>query len=214
MYPCPICGRPYSTVDPKEWHVDPAVCRRCRKVVMSQQLIFFVGPDMCGKTEISKAVSRALGVPYFKATSEHTSFLSSRVSKNDQFLNQLRFADPRVLDILRQTGHSIVFDRGFPCEYAYSKVMGRETDMVMLKHVDEAYAALGAVVVFCHRSSYSGIHDDLDPTVGPELLIKLHNEYYDFLTNVSKCKRLWLNVDDEDLNREVTEVLDFVTRNQ
>lgn len=180
---------------------------------MKQQLIFFVGPDMCGKTEISKALSKATGIPYFKATSEHTSFLSSRVSKTDQFLNQLRFADPRVLDILRQTGHSVIFDRGFPCEYAYSRTMGRETDMVMLKHVDEAYAALGAIVVFCHRSSYAGIHDDLDPTVGPELLIKLHNEYYDFLTNVSRCKRLWLNVDDEDLNREVTEVLDFVTRN-
>ena len=212
MFPCPRCGRPYSTVDPKEWHVDPYVCPWCRKVAMNQRLIFFVGPDMCGKTEISKAVSKALNIPYFKATSEHTSFLSTRVSTSDQFLNQLRFADPRVLDILRQTGHSIVFDRGFPCEYAYSRVFGRETDMVMLKHIDEAYAALGADIIFCHRSSYEGIHDDLDPSVGPELLNKLHNAYYDFLTNVSKCRRLWLNVDDENLNREVTDVVDFVMR--
>jgi thymidylate kinase len=176
---------------------------------MSQRIVFFVGPDRCGKTEIAKAVSRAIDIPYFKATSEHTSFLSSRVSKNDQFLNQLRFADPRVLDILRQTGHSVVFDRGFPCEYAYSRVMDRETDMVMLRHVDEAYAALGASVIFCHRSTYEGIHDDLDPTVGPELLNRLHAMYEEF-AGWTRCRLLRLNVDDENLDREVRDVLAFV----
>lgn len=30
LFPCPICGEPYSTVDPKEWHVDPYVCKKCR----------------------------------------------------------------------------------------------------------------------------------------------------------------------------------------
>jgi thymidylate kinase len=174
-----------------------------------QRLVFFVGPDMCGKTEISKETSRRLEIPYFKATSEHTSFLSSRVSRNDQFLNQLRFADPRVLDILRQTGHSVIFDRGFPCEYAYSKVFGRETDEVMLRHVDEAYAALGAIIVFCHRSSYAGITDDLDPTVGQELLDKLHAAYEDF-ASWTKCRLLRLNVDDENLDREVRDIINFV----
>ena len=176
-----------------------------------QRLVFFVGPDMCGKTQIAQEVSRRMGVPYFKATSEHTSFLSARVSKNDQFLNQLRFADPRVLDILRQTGHSVVFDRGFPCEYAYSRVFGRETDMVMLKHVDEAYAALGAAVVFCHRSSYEGIKDELDPTIGQELLDRLHAAYEDF-ARWTKCRLLRLNVDDECLDREAREVIEFVGR--
>lgn len=178
---------------------------------MKQTLLFFVGPDMTGKTEISKAVSKALNIPYFKATSEHTSFLSTRVSTSDQFLNQLRFADPRVLDILRQTGHSVVFDRGFPCEYAYSRVFGRETDLVMLKHIDEAYARLGAVVVFCYRSSYEGIKDDLDPTVGQELLDRLHAAYEDF-AGWTKCRLLRLNVDDECLDREVREVIEFVDR--
>lgn len=174
-----------------------------------QKLVIMVGPDMVGKTEISKELSRRLAVPYYKATSEHTSFLSSRVSKNDQFLNQLRFADPRVLDVLRQTGHSMVFDRGFPCEYAYSRVLDRETDLTMLKHLDEAYAKLGAVVVFCHRSSYEGINDDLDPTIGQEQLDKLHAAYEDF-SGWTKCKLLKLNVDDENLNREVNEIIEFM----
>lgn len=174
-----------------------------------QHIVFFVGPDRCGKTEISTALSRITGIPYFKATSEHTSFLSSRVSKSDQFLNQLRFADPRVIDLLRQTGHSVVFDRGFPCEFVYSKVMGRETDMVMLKHLDEEYEKLGAKIVMCHRSSYKGIQDDLDPTIKQDLLEKLDKAYFEFLS-WTKCDHLLLNVDDEDLDREVDQVTRFM----
>jgi deoxyadenosine/deoxycytidine kinase len=178
---------------------------------MNQDLVFFVGPDMTGKTQIAQATAAELQVPYFKATSEHTSFLSMRVSTSDQFLNQLRFADPRVLDMLRQTGHSVVFDRGFPCEYAYSKVFCRETDVVMLRHLDEEYAKLGACVIFCHRSSYEGLRDDLDSSIGHELLSELHAAYEDFVS-WSKCSVLRLNVDDEDLNREVTDVVDFVRK--
>jgi len=174
-----------------------------------QLLLFFVGPDMCGKTQIAQEISKVLGVPYFKATSEHTSFLSSRVSKNDQFMNQLRFADPRVYDLLRQTKHSVVFDRGFPCEYAYSRVLGRETDMIMIKHMDEAWASLDARIVFCHRNSYKGIVDDLDPSINESLLNELHVAYRGFL-DWTKCKFLELNVDDENLNREVTDIVNYL----
>jgi hypothetical protein len=174
-----------------------------------QQLVLFCGPDMCGKTEISRELSRVTGIPYFKATSEHTSFLSSRVSKNDQFLNQLRFADSRVYDLLRQTCHSVIFDRGFPCEFAYSNVFDRETDLTMIKHMDEAYASLGAHVVLCHRSTYSGIVDDLDPTINESYLNKLQDAYFDF-ARWTKCKLLKLNVDDENLDREIDEVLRFM----
>lgn len=167
------------------------------------------GPDMCGKTEIVKELSRITGVPPFKATSEHTSFLSSRVSKNDQFLNQLRFADPRVFDVLRQTGHSVIFDRAFPCEHAYAHVLERETDMKMIHHMDEAWASLGASVILCHRSSYKGIKDDLDPSIGEELLQKLHDAYFDF-ASWSKCNVLKLNVDDENLEREINDIMKFM----
>lgn len=174
-----------------------------------QKIVMICGPDMTGKTQIAQELSRRTGLPYFKATSEHTSFLSSRVSKNDQFLNQLRFADPRVLDLLRQTGHSVIFDRAYPCEYSYSKVLGRETDMKMLHHVDEEWANIGARVVLCHRSSYVGIEDDLDPTINAEVLQKLHDEYFTF-ASWTKTKLLKLNVDDEDLEREMREVLAFI----
>lgn len=177
------------------------------RTVPEQTITFIVGPDRCGKTEIARELSRTINVPYFKATSEHTTFLSSRVEKNDQFLNQLRFADPRVYDLLRQTGHSVVFDRGFPCEYAYSTVLGRVTDHVMLTHMDQAWASLGAVIVFCHRSTYAGIEDDLDPTINDTTLSALHRAYDEFLSR-SRCKIIRLNVDDENIEREIDEILE------
>jgi len=174
-----------------------------------QRIVFFVGPDMCGKTQIAQEVALRSGIPYFKATSEHTSFLSSRVEKNDQFLNQLRFADPRVYDLLRQTRHSVVFDRGYPCEYAYATVLGRTTDHTMLKHMDDAWASLGSKIIFCHRSTYDGICDDLDPSINAKTLQLLHDAYEEFLSR-SGCRVLRLNVDDEDLTREVHDVQRFM----
>lgn len=174
---------------------------------LKQQLIFFVGPDMTGKTQIAKETARRLCVPYFKATSEHETYLAG--SKALFFVNQLKYADPRVIDILRQTGHSMVFDRGFPCEFAYSTVMRRQTDKKVLWWIDEQYAALGAKIVVCRRASYAGIVDDLDSSIKQETLEKLDVQYESFI-NQSQCRCLSLYVDDEDLGREVQDVLDFI----
>lgn len=174
-----------------------------------QLVLFFVGPDMCGKTQISQEIGKVTGIPYFKASSEHDSFLSSRVSKREAFLNQLRYADPRVFDVLKQTGYSLIFDRGFPCEYAYAKVFGRETDQTMLRHMDEMWSTIDARVILCTRSSYEGIVDDLDPTVKGEVLQRIHDAYLDF-ASWTKCKLFNLNVDDEDLNREVADIINYL----
>ena len=175
-----------------------------------QVVVFFVGPDMCGKTEISKAVAAATGIPYFKASSEHDSYLTSKTSRQAAFMNQLRYADPRVFDLLKQTGHSVIFDRGFPCEWAYSKVMNRPTDQEMLFHMDDQWSTLNTKVVLCRRSSYSGIVDDLDSSIKEEILKKLDAAYHEFACWTS-CSVYNLNVDDEDLNREVAEVVKYIS---
>jgi len=177
----------------------------------NQHVIMVVGPDMTGKSQIAKELAMRLGNSrfYFKASTEHDSFLSSKTTKREAFLNQLRYADPRVFDVLKQTGHSIVFDRAFPCEAAYSEVMQRETDHTMLTHMDEMWASIDARIVFCHRNSYEGITDDLDPSIDSAMLQRIHDAYVKFLS-ASKCKVLKLNVDDENLDREVSEILEFL----
>lgn len=174
-----------------------------------QLVLFFVGPDMCGKTQIAQELAKVTGVPYFKASSEHDSFLSSRASKREAFLNQLRYADPRVFDVLKQTGYGLIFDRGFPCEFAYSTVFKRDTDMNMLVHMDEMWASIDARIIFCSRSSYAGIEDDLDTSIKEETLQRIHLAYEGFFM-WSKCKHFKLNVDDEDLNREVSDIINYL----
>lgn len=174
-----------------------------------QRIIMFIGCDRCGKTNIAHKLSTVTGMPVFKASSEHDAFLSCKTSKRELFLNQLRYADPRVFDILKQTGWSIIFDRGFPCEYAYSKVMGRETDQEMLRHMDEMWATLGTEIIWCQRKSYEGIADDIDPTMAGAKLQAIHDAYEEFAAR-TRCSVLRLNVDDEDLCREVNDILQFM----
>lgn len=178
---------------------------------MTQKIIICVGADMTGKTQIAQELAHRLEVPYFKASSERDTFLASRgtFDKNKLFLNQLRYADPRMFDFLKQTGHSVVADRGFPCEYVYSLALCRETDYLMLNQIDQQYASLNTKIVVTSRSSYKGITDDIDPRLGEKTLQKIDDLYVEFMS-WTKCDVMRLNVDDEDLNREVTDVLSWL----
>ena len=172
-----------------------------------QQIIFFVGPDKTGKTNIAKAVSASSGVPYFKASSEHASFMNKR----DLFINQLRYADMRVFDLIKQTGLSVIFDRGYPCEYVYAAVTGRQTDLEMLRLEDDSYASIDAKIVFCYRSSYDNLCDDIDPTIDSKKLQELSDRYCEFIDKFTHCKVMKLCVDDENLSEQSDRVLAFMS---
>lgn len=174
-----------------------------------QRILQIVGPDMTGKTEIAKELSRVLSIPYFKASTEHATFLNQQ----DLFINQLIYADPRTADILSQTKASIIFDRGYPCEYAYSSVLKRKTDLDALKKVDELYSKLGTKIIVCYRSSYDGVTDDLDKSINSSILTQLELEYRRWAQQ-SLCDVLFLNVDDKNLKREINEILDWLGLSQ
>lgn len=177
-------------------------------MVFKEQLVLLCGgPDRCGKTNILRELERRLGVPYFKASGEHENFLSSQ----SKFVNELRYADPRVHDLLHQTGMSVLVDRAFMCEWVYSQFFNRETDMSMLRVMDAKYAKLGAKVLICTRKSFHGIKDDLDPNLDEHALQKISDLYADFV-KWTKCKTYVLYVDDEDLEREVSEVIEFLNK--
>ena len=67
--------------------------------MMDQKIIIFCGADMTGKTEISRALSKKLNIPYFKASTEKNNFKKSP----EFFINEMRYADPRMTDMLKQT---------------------------------------------------------------------------------------------------------------
>lgn len=171
----------------------------------SQQVIFFCGPDRCGKTEMIKALSKRLNIASYKASDERLAF----VSNQGKFINNIRFACPARLDLLKQLGSSVIYDRGYPCEWVYSRLYKRETDDAAVQWLDEQYAQMGAIIVMPFRSSYEGIVDDLDPTIGKQKLEELQ-ALYDEFAKLTKCRVLKLNVDDENLERELDDIIKFL----
>jgi thymidylate kinase len=171
----------------------------------NQKIVIFVGPDRCGKTNIIEELSRRTNIPTFKAKVQREFFVGDR--KN--FLPFLRYGETTILDMVEQTGQSVLFDRLWPCEWVYSRCFGRETDDSVVAKLDERYAALNALIVVCHRSSYAGIEDDDDPSVKQSTLEKLDSLYREFAEQ-SKTRCRFLNVDDENLEREVSEVLHWM----
>lgn len=210
---CPVC----SSVDLilHGWNNEPFVKEESPKKKMrkpprksppkEQLVLFVVGPDMCGKTNIIQALTEDIKVKSFKASDEHESFLGDQKS----FVHNLRYSDWRTYDLLRQTGYSVLFDRGYPCEWVYSKFFGRETDHVALARLDSHYGRLGAKVLVCTRKSFDGITDDLDPKLDKEALEKISRLYKDFVSWTA-CDTHTLFVDDEDLDREVNETRNWL----
>lgn len=174
---------------------------------MSEQLIVAVcGADMCGKTEIAKELARRTNTPYFKASAEHTDFLKHP----ERFIQSLRFSDTRMVDMFAQCGYSMILDRCWACEYVYSRALNRLSDGEALYKVDRAFAALGAVVVIAQRSDYTHIVDDIDPVrLRGSKLQEIHDLYEEF-ANWTACNVLRLNVDDENLDREISEILAYL----
>lgn len=169
-------------------------------------LVILTGPDRVGKTNIIEELSRRTGIPTFKAKVQREFFVGDR--KN--FLPFLRFGETTILDLVEQTGQSVLFDRLWPCEWVYSRCFGRETDDAVIQKLDERYAALNALVVVCHRSNYDGIVDDDDPSIKQETLEKLDSLYKDFAKQ-AKVRCEFLNVDDEDLDREVSQIMKWMS---
>jgi len=172
----------------------------------NQMVIIFSGPDMCGKTNISKELSLTLGIPYFKSSEERASFLTNQ----DKFILDTRYADTRMADFLMQTGHSVIFDRAYPCEWVYGKFFGREVDENALRYIDDIYSKLNVPIIITYRSSYDTVEDDLDPSLTGERLLKIEDLYREF-SLWSNCVCYFLNVDSADLASQIYELQKFLT---
>ena len=172
----------------------------------NQKIIIFDGPDQCGKTEIAKKLSSVIGVPYFKNENERQGFKDDK----DYFVNMTKYSDPFFISYLKQSSANIILDRSYPSEYVYCKAFNRATDWDTLKWIDEQYANLGALIIICHRTNYT-LADDLCPNrLNVNKIAELDKHYKDFAQNYTKCNIKLLNVDDENLSREVYEILDYI----
>jgi thymidylate kinase len=173
-----------------------------KKIVLA-----FEGPDMCGKSQIAEELSKQLQVPTFKNTGEWKVGLDS----TDYFKNLLIYGGTFLTDFLDQTEASVILDRFYPSEMVYAKHFGRETDLTVLKKIDEKFSNLGGKIVICRRKNYDGIQDDLHSCIDSTTLVKLDSLYEEF-AKWTKCDVLTLWVDDENLEREIKEIKEWLNK--
>jgi len=167
-----------------------------------QKVVVFDGPDGCGKTHIGKALSAVTGIPYFKNHDEHKYFLKDP----EYFIHAIRYVDTYFTSYLEVSGASVILDRAWPSEWIYSQALGRKTDLGVLRELDTRHAALGTYIVIPFRSDYTSTKDDYDQVT--KNIRKIHDYYMEF-ANWTRCKCLTMNVDDEDLMRELAIVKGF-----
>jgi thymidylate kinase len=172
---------------------------------MKQSIIIFDGPDMVGKTQMARALANQLKIPYFKNSAEA---LFGKLPI-DYYVNASQYIDTYMPGFLSATGQSIIFDRNYPSEYAYPRVFNRPQDMRTLFVIDEAHAKLGTKIIIPYRSSYAGIRDNVHSTITSQKLMQLDKIYAEFV-EWTQCKVLHLNVDDQNLTRELNDINNFL----
>lgn len=166
-------------------------------------IIIFDGPDGCAKSTMAKELASRFEISYFKYEGEWAAFEKDPT----HFVNVMKYAEPYFLDYLRQSQVSVVIDRGYPSEWVYSQAFDRPTDMRALREVDKGFAALKTKIIIPFRKKY--IADDRFDAITPEMLERIEDLYRDFI-DWSECECMTLFVDDEDLEREMTEIFSFV----
>lgn len=170
-----------------------------------QKVVIFGGPDRCGKTTIAKELSRLTGIPYFKPTGQR----SIAIKHPKLFEDQTRWAEPRVQDLLAQTGYSVIIDRSFPCDWAYSHVLGRQTAWSTIDVLDTSYGEMDAMLVLTLRRDYRDLKDDAFEAIDTEKLWALDELYRTYAVG-TKMNVLILETDDEDLKRQTDTILEHM----
>jgi len=166
-----------------------------------QLVCFFVGADSSGKSTIAKELSKRLKIPYFKNKNEAQCFRTN-------FMNELHLKGSYLYEILRDTKYSLIKDRDYVCEAAYSQAYGRETDMPFILDLDKKYRALNLHIVFCYKTAHLNFSDHL---IKEDMLPKIIQGYRNFK---EMSINLWLELDttDENLEDQISKIRSFLKR--
>lgn len=170
-----------------------------------QHVIIFDGPDMCGKTNIAQELAYKTGITYFKNNLERDAF----VSEPQYFSNASKYVDTYMSNFLYLTKISVIFDRNYPSEYVYPVVFNRQRNLDVLRHIDEIHAKIGTVIVIPYRTSFANIIDDVHNNITETLLKQIDDLYIEFC-DWTRCRTYRLCVDDQNLNREVNDIINFI----
>lgn len=165
-------------------------------------IIIFEGADETGKTNIAEKLAKLHGFSYFKNHQEHKNFTS------DSFKNTAFIEAGYLIDLLKQINipNGIILDRHMPSEWVYSKVYDRETNDSAIWEVDKQLANLNAVMIYCYKQHYEKFDDEI---IKFDDIENIKSKYQEYLKH-TKIPTLQLETTDENLDREVAEIENFL----
>ncbi len=172
-----------------------------------QQVIIVEGPDRVGKTHIVDFLSNKLEIPKFKRNlkgfSEYDFF-----DEPDAFANAVKYDQTYIVDFLRQTECSVIFDRSYPSEWVYSKVFKRKSEELLLELIDHEFSLLNTKLIVCLKENYGKYQDKIEAV--NENILEIDKMYNRF-SNWTYCDNLVLYTDNEDINLQWEILEGFVT---
>lgn len=171
-----------------------------------RKIVIFDGADGCGKTNMALELSKLTNIPYFKNVDEHKYFINN----NSYFINAITYVDTYFTSYLESAKEaSIILDRSWPSEWIYSKVFKRPTNDSILNSLDLRHSKLGTKIIIPFKTELKKIVDKY----------KIINDNINNLMTMSiefskwtKCDCLLLNTNDENLDKEMEEIINFINK--
>ena len=155
-----------------------------------QTVIIFEGVDNTGKTAIAKSLSKLIGIPYFKNPRE------KEIVKSGDTAVETRHG-VMLMDFLNLTGHSVIFDRNYPSEWAYGLSIRGKCDREGIKMFDAVYSSMGSIIVYCHKDN-PPVDDWLSADKVKDVV-----DHYEMFLGWTDCKVIDLDTSDEDVFRQL-----------
>ena len=172
----------------------------------NKYILIFEGPDRTGKTEIATTLGKFLNLDTFKNKKEH-----EVVEKGDN-LNGLLYETSYLLQLLKQIkfgSNGIILDRHFPSEYVYAKVLKRETNEDFIWKMDEEFAKLNAVIIYCYKSSYDNYNDT---HIKKDKIPLIRDVYENDYLKKTKMNIIKLDTKSENLQEQIQYILQELTK--
>ena len=101
----------------------------------------------------------------------------------------------------------VIFDRNYITEAVYAEVFNRPTHHDILRYLEHTYADMGAITIYCYKSSYRKFDDQ---HISSEDLLDIGIEYNRYFDTHSIMPVLYLDTTSEDLAHQLEIIALFI----
>ena len=174
-------------------------------------IILFEGPDLCGKTNIAKALSKELNIPYFKKPNEHGAFNGTYIPEYSLIYETRKFLEFYEQDIIK----NVILDRDYVSEYVYGQIYRNEIYNQLnineyIREYDKRYFMNDLFIVYCHKDKYKKFDDEV---IEEKDIQKIKDGYGKFL-NATFNNCIVLETSDENLEEQIKIIKNHIDKIQ